>query len=130
MDPRPDPRWADRWWSKRSGTPTPGQLDRLVRDWASLVPNAPPLTGLFACYEQPRSLFTHSLYDVDFLAVAVLMAYQAVEAAFRVLYPDPEKATFSKLIDRAQADGHFSGDRAEWMKSLRDMRNELTRLNS
>jgi hypothetical protein len=126
MDPRPDPRWADRWWSKFSGTPTPDQLDRLVRYWAGLVPERAIIDGPLRLLCTARSLFAHSLYDVDFLPVAVLVAYQAVEAAFRVLYPNPENAKFYTLIDRAQADGHFSGDHVEWINDLRQMRNELS----
>lgn len=82
--------------------------------------------GPFRLLSVARKLFVHAQYEADFLPVAVLVAYQAVEAAFRVLYPVPAKAKFASLIQRAVADGHLSGDRAAQVDDLREMRNLLS----
>jgi hypothetical protein len=128
MEPLPDPRWADR-----REVPTPDYLDRYAEYWVGLLPEHRRIIDLrftdlgpLRLLRTARSLFFHSWYDLDFLPVAVLVAYQAVEAAFRLLYPEPAKADFYALIKRAKADGRLSGLHAFLVDDLRDMRNLLS----
>lgn len=82
--------------------------------------------GPFQLLRTARSLFMHSWYDFDFLMVAALVANQAVEAAFRVLYTEPPQARFQALIERAKSEGHLSGEQALLADDFREMRNLLS----
>ena len=123
MAPRRDPRWKEygariprqSTWTEQAGI------------WSGLLPEPGFLDGPFQLLRTARSLFIYSWYDCDFLTVAVLVANQAVEAAFRVLYPELTKpSSFETLIKRARADGHLSDEQLEWAHDLRDMRNLLS----
>lgn len=119
---RRDPRW------KTSLAPIPRQRlwTRQARLWQDLLPEPGIADGPLQLLRTARSLFIQSRYDFDFLMVAILVANQAVEAAFRVLYPEPEDARFQILIDSATADGHIGADLAEVAHDIRKMRNLLS----
>jgi hypothetical protein len=82
--------------------------------------------GPWGLLRTARNLYLHSWFVADFGQVAVLVAYQAVESAFRYLYPHRERDKFEALIKRAAADGHLRGDHVAWVNDLREMRNLLS----
>jgi hypothetical protein len=70
-----------------------------------------------------RSLFVHSWFDYEFMVVACLVGFQAMEAAFRVLYPDAERAPFRKLVCRAHQEGILPANIADLAESGAELRN-------
>jgi hypothetical protein len=106
MLPQPDPRWANIVGGVTDDGPFPMSfeiLGELADEWADIVPPMfGPDHGPIALLRMSRSLFVHSWFDYEFMAVACLVAFQAMEAAFRVLYPDAEKVPFRKLVARAR----------------------------
>jgi hypothetical protein len=60
-----------------------------------------------------RSQFTHSWFDYKFMATACLTGFQALEAAFRVLYPEAERTPFRALIRRARLESILPDNIAE-----------------
>ncbi len=88
---RRDPRWqVPRRTSWRRGL-----WIKQARLWRDLLPEHRIVDGPFQLLRTARSLFIHSWYDLDFLMVAALVANQAVEAAFRVLYPESPRGNVS-----------------------------------
>ncbi|MHB8379683.1 MAG: hypothetical protein ACYDB2_07175 [Acidimicrobiales bacterium] len=52
-----------------------------------------------------RRLFVHSWYDYEFLAISMTICLQALEAAFRRLYPDADdRVPFKKLVKRLEVE--------------------------
>ena len=125
MELRRDPRWEEDWlWP--GGAPTLEELTSRAESLRAMVPENAPDLGPLQLLRTARSLFVHSLYDRDFMPVAVLIGYQAVEAAFRWAYSQPPHASFETLIKRAHADGYLSSDGKEWADFFREMRNMLS----
>jgi hypothetical protein len=84
------------------------------------------LYGPWALLRTSHKLFLHSWYVADFGPLAVLVAYQAVEAALQTIYYDHRRDSFEKLIDRAAKDGRLEGDAVAWAHDAREMRNVLS----
>ena len=105
MAPNPDHRWANI-----VGAVTASgvvrlisfeDLARLASEWTDLVTNVDLASGPGSLLRTARSLFTHSWFDYDFMQVACFVGFQAMEAAFRELYPDADRQPFRHLVRRA-----------------------------
>jgi hypothetical protein len=95
-------------------------------EWAATVPEDYGPEGPVELLRVARSLYLHSPMDSGFLVAAMVMALQAVEAAFRLLLPeyDPQP-TFHSLIERALEAEILTPEIAETMHSSRKLRNLL-----
>ena len=67
-----------------------------------------------------------SWFDYDFMTVACLTGFQAMEASFRVLYPESERTPFRKLIRRAQEEDIIPSNIADLADSGAELRNQLS----
>src|SRR5579859_4390057 len=100
---------------------------RQARLWRDLLPEPSIIDGPFQLLTTARKLFIYSWHDCDLMMVAVLVANQAVEAAFRTLYPEPGKpSSFQALIDRASAQSLISAGQQEVAHDIRELRNLLS----
>ena len=57
------------------------------------------------------------------MVVACLIGFQAMVAAFRVLYPDAERTPFRKLVRRAQREGVLPANIADLADAGAELRN-------
>lgn len=128
MQPQPDARWANI----AGGLGDDGRLRPmsfevlagLAAQWAELLPTVPAgQDGPASLLRTARSLFTYAWFDYEFMAVACLIGFQAMEAAFRVLYPDAERTPFRKLVRRAQREGTLPSNIAEMADTGAELRN-------
>ncbi len=130
MPPRPDPRW-----NNILGGFTPAGLIRpmsfevleeLVSEWADLIPSELDGTGPAGLLLTSRSLFAHAWFDYEFMVVACLVAFQAMEAAFRDLYPtSPQGRPLVKLVRRARDEAILPNNIAELGLTGVELRNML-----
>jgi hypothetical protein len=105
VEPTPDSRWqiivagvtAD-------GRPIPMSFEFLhstADTWARLVPTVDePFDGPLCLLRMSRSLFAHAWFDYEFMVVASTVAFQALEAALRLIYPGEEKVPARALLKR------------------------------
>ena len=102
-------------------------LEAQSKEWALLLTEPPP-TGIGRLLATARSLFRHCWFDYEFMAVGVIVALQAVEAAFRqVVYPEAsDRAPFRSLVDKAQHEGWLDVDLAERLDAAIHLRNSLS----
>jgi hypothetical protein len=110
MEPVPDPRWEHFVGGVQDGRPVPmsfGSLDRLASSWEPLagIGDSEDLDGPGRLLKMARSLFRYSWFDYEFMVVACLVAFQALEAVFRILYPVPENKPLMKLVNQAEREG-------------------------
>ena len=111
MPPQPDSHWRNNLtYTRPDGIVVPvasfEALEAIANEWASLVdPAAPP--GIAELLVTSRVLVAHAWFKYEFLAVACLVAAQAVESACRqVVYPnDPSR--FQALFARAVKEGRI-----------------------
>ena len=69
----------------------------------------------------------HSWFDYEFMAVACLMGFQALEAAFRQLYPDATAGTpLRRLVTRAEQDGVLPRNIADLAATGVELRNRMS----
>ena len=127
-NPQPDPRWAILVGGfDAAGQPYPmtfGMLAEIASSWESLVEQPPPdLDGPDRLLKIARSLFVHSWFDYEFMVVACLMALQAMEASFRILYPGSEKRPLVKLVNQAESDSVLPLNIAELARNAVELRN-------
>jgi hypothetical protein len=101
-------------------------LHNLTLEWEKLTPPLSNDNGVGALLRVARSLFAHSWFDYEFMAVACLAGFQAVEAAFRNLYPDAERVSYRRLVERAESEGVLSKAIAEVANAGVDLRNFLS----
>jgi len=129
--PTPDPRWA----YTVGGVDDAGQLRPmsfavladLAAQWEEIVePQAPPYDGPVVLLRTARSLFAHAWFDYEFMAVASLVAFQAMEAAFRLLYPDDARLPARRLLRRANEAGIVSDKVAAVADAGFDLRNQFS----
>jgi hypothetical protein len=130
MPPRPDPRWDNFIGGLLpSGLVRPMSfevLEELSTDWALILPTSLPIDGPPALLKTARSLFVHAWFDYEFMVVACLVAFQGLEAAFHVLYPDADDRTpFRHLVNRAKEDGVLSPNIADLDETAVELRNLL-----
>ncbi len=127
MPPQPDPRWKNMIGGlDDSGQPRPMSfevLEDLASEWAELVPDALTADGPASLLRMARSLFAHAWFDYEFTAVACLVGFQAMEAAFRELYPDASKKPFVALVRRARDEGILPTEIAELAETGVELRN-------
>lgn len=127
MDAAPDGRWASV-----VGRMTPdgvemmsfSRLAGLAAEWEGIVPPQPPeLDGPTNLLRMARSLFAHSWFDYEFMTVACLLGFQAMEASFRALYPEPEGRPLRKLVNQAEREAILPRSIAELARSGVELRN-------
>lgn len=128
--PEPDPRWANI----SGGIGPDGQLRPMSfeilagfsSEWSDLLPKTMIVDGPGHLLRMARSQFAHSWFDYEFMVTACLIGFQALEAAFRVLYPDAERTPFGALIRRARRDGILPGNIAELADAGAELRNSFS----
>jgi hypothetical protein len=119
VPPRPDPRWE-------SFHSTFDDLEALSVEWLALMPPMPE-EGPRALLRTARSLFVNSWFDYDFMVVACLVSFQALEASLRELFPDTKQRTsFRTLVRRAEREGVLPQNIAEIAVTGVDLRNLLS----
>src|SRR5262249_13089586 len=133
MDPMelmPDARWCHVIAGfSNDGDPEPISLDVLATlpdEWAALVLDLDPAGGPASLLRTARHVFVHSWFNYDFMAVACLLAFQAMEAALRGRYPGSPKAPLRSLVDRASRDGILSYDEVDLALGGVRLRNSLS----
>jgi hypothetical protein len=110
MPARPDSRWEFILGGlSESGHPVPMTFEILessAAEWAELLSDSLATEGPGALLRPARNLFAHAWFDYEFMAVGCAVGSQAVEAAFRELYPGAKESTpFRSLVRRANNDG-------------------------
>jgi hypothetical protein len=99
-------------------------LAGLASEWAEVLPEqSRGQDGPVALLRTARSLFAHSWFDYEFMVVACLIGFQAMEAAFRVLYPDATATPFRKLVRRAEREGVLPTNIANLADAGAELRN-------
>jgi len=102
-------------------------LSDTADSWAVLLPEVPDhYDGSAALLRTARSLFVHSWFDYEFMAVGCLIALQAVEAAIRLLYPEAEKVPARALARRAAEDKHLPQNIADLAITGFELRNQFS----
>jgi hypothetical protein len=101
-------------------------LAGLSSEWADLLPETMIVDGPAHLLRMARSQFAHSWFDYEFMVTACLTGFQALEAAFRVLYPDAERTPFRKLIRRAQTEGILPASIADLADAGAELRNSFS----
>src|SRR5690242_1889971 len=96
--PEPDARWSNIVGGRgETGEPLPMTFDvlrGLADEWAEIVPaQFGEDHGPVALLRLARSVFTLSWFDYECMVLACLVAFQAMEAAFHVLYTDASERT-------------------------------------
>lgn len=128
--PQPDPRWQNFIGGLTEGgliRPMSFEvLEELADDWAELVPAELSGTGTAALLRTSRSLFAHSWFDYEFMVVACLVAFQAMEAAFRDLYPEAPSRPLMALVRQARKDGILPANIADLGEAGVELRNWLS----
>lgn len=110
VEPIPDERWqlfaAGLGVDGHPCAMTFGHLRSRADEWAALAPEVDePFNGPGALLRTARSLFAHSWFDYEFMAVGCTVAFQALEAALRLVYPGEDKVPARALLKRIQTDG-------------------------
>jgi hypothetical protein len=101
-------------------------LAGLASEWAGLLPGAMIVDGPAELLRMARSQFAHSWFDYEFMVTACLIGFQALEAAFRVLYPEAERTPFRGLIRKAQQEGILPDSIAELADAGAELRNSFS----
>ncbi len=101
-------------------------LAGLTSEWAGLLSEGMIVDGPGHLLRMARSQFAHSWFDYEFMVTACLTGFQALEAAFRVVYSDAEKTPFRKLIRRAQNEGILPASIAEPADAGAELRNSFS----
>ena len=101
-------------------------LGMLAAEWEQIVPWREWDTGPPSLLRTARSLFVHSWFDYEFMAVACLVGFQATEAGFRALYPDMTSKPFKLLVQRARTEQILPEQIAELADAGVELRNLLS----
>lgn len=119
----PDPRWETRSPNRPASHEL---LSELAAQWAADVPAWLGNAGPIELLRTARNLFVHSWFDCDFLAVAALVAFQAMDGAFRLLAVEyDDRSDLKDLIPWALEAGVLVPDVVDAFDSSRELRNEL-----
>lgn len=128
--PDPDPRWENFVGGlDESGAPRPmsySDLEGIANGWTNLMDSSVADRGASRLLATARCVFGLSYFNYDLMAVAALLAFQAVEAAFRELYADAESVPWKRLVDRAQRESVIPNNIAELAMSGAELRNMLS----
>ncbi len=102
-------------------------LYELTTQWSGLLTEPIP-EGVARLLRMARSLFAHSWFGYEFMALATTVSLQAVEATFRqVVYPsDPPHVAFRTLVVRAEKEGWLAPDLADRLHGGVQLRNSLS----
>jgi len=101
-------------------------LEGIASEWVSLLPDDISKSGPASLLRMARSLLAHSWFDYEFMAVAYLLGLQAMEAAFRVLYPRDDKVPFRKLVRHARQQGILPAEVADLANTGVEPRNSFS----
>lgn len=101
-------------------------LAGLASEWEELLPERMLIDGPAELLRMARSQFRLSWFDYELMVTASLTAFQALEAAFRVLYPEAERTPFRALIRRARQDGVLPDNIADLADSGAELRNSFS----
>lgn len=130
MEPQPDPRWANFIGGiDEGGRIMPMSFEilaELATGWAELLPSDMINDGPAELLRSARSQFMHSWFDYGFMTNACLAGFQAMEAAFRVLYTDEERVPFRVLIRRAREQGILPDNIADVAAAGAELRNSFS----
>ena len=100
------------------------RLAAMAGDWEGIVPTQPvELDGPTNLLRIARILFAHAWFNYEFMTVACLLGFQAMEAAFRALYPEPEGRPLVKLVNQAEQEGILPTKIAELARTGVQLRN-------
>jgi len=98
-------------------------LEELTEDWVSRVPAVVSESGAASLLRTARSLFKHAWFDYEFMVVACVVGFQAMEAAFRELYPDADRKPFMALVRQARDEGILPPEIADLAETGVELRN-------
>jgi hypothetical protein len=131
VEPIPDGRWqlfaAGLGADGRPCAMTFGYLRSRADEWAALAPEAEePFNGPGALLRTARSLFAHSWFDYEFMAVGCTVAFQALEAALRLVHPGEDKVPARALLKRIQTGGILPPNIVAVADSGFELRNRLS----
>lgn len=125
--PAPDPRWASISADiGPDGQARPVSFEILAgrsSAWADVLPARMIVDGPGRLLRLARSQFALAWFDHELMTAACLTGFQAVEAAFRALYPETEKKPFRTLIHRAHNDGILPPNIAKLADAGAELRN-------
>jgi hypothetical protein len=130
MAPEPDPRWSNI----SGGIGPDGRmrpmsyetLAGLASEWADLLPDTMIIDGPAKLLRMARSQFALSWFDYELMVTASLTGFQALESAFRVLYPEAERMPFRALIRKARREGILPDNIADLAEAGADLRNRFS----
>lgn len=122
MGVHPDARWLRHGLeSYPNGDAAPDSFDTiaaLAQRPAALVDPVVP-SGVAELLATSRELLSHSWFRYEFMAIACLVAFEAVEATLRqTVYPFAKPDTpLAALVDQAVKERHLEADVAERVKA-------------
>jgi hypothetical protein len=131
MPPAADQRWSSILGGLTAdGTPIPMSfeiLEGLSAEWRQLLTEPVP-EGIARLLTTARSLFAHSWFNYEFMAIAATVALQAVEATFRqVVFPEvSEGRPFRGLVTQGAKEGWLAADLADRLFAGVSLRNSLS----
>jgi len=100
-------------------------LAGLASEWADLLPATMIIDGPAELLRMARSQFALSWFDYELMVTASLTGFQALEAAFRVLYPEDERP-FRALIRKARQEGVLPDNIADLADAGAELRNSFS----
>jgi hypothetical protein len=102
-------------------------LEGLSTEWGQLLTEPVP-EGIARLLTTTRSLFAHSWFNYEFMAIAATVALQAVEATFRqVVFPEAaEGRPFRGLVAQGAKEGWLAADLADRLFAGVSLRNSLS----
>lgn len=101
-------------------------LASLASEWAELLPDMMLIDGPAELLRMARSQFTLAWFDYQLMVTASLTGFQALEAAFRVLYPEAERTPFRALIRKAREEGVLPDNIADLADAGAELRNSFS----
>ncbi|MBO0688796.1 MAG: hypothetical protein J2P40_04375 [Candidatus Dormibacteraeota bacterium] len=130
MAVHPDGRWLQQGLDGHpNGHSTPNSFDAVAavaQRSAGLVDPVVP-RGIAEMLATSRELLSHSWFHYEFMAIACLVAFEAVEATLRqTVYPFAKPDTpFEALVDQAVKERHLGADVGERVKAGPRLRSGL-----
>lgn len=102
-------------------------LAGLASEWADLLPDTMIIDGPAKLLCMARSQFALSWFDYELMVTASLTGFQALESAFRVLYPEQgERVPFRALIRKARREGILPDNIADIAEAGAELRNRFS----